>query len=184
MGAPLSLSGGARVEGGGGGAAPPSYSPDVSNLEDFYNTLINIYGQDYTKREAFSSLMNNKKSYNNLKDFIEDILKLLTLSQKDIEDHAKIFFHACEDVIPPRVQEKLIDYVDTFESFNEGKHPLLPNIIDILYKYKVEINAYLGNTHKSKAHTLNMLQNTEDCSTNQERFCIICQKSGHENKNC
>ena len=159
-------------------------SYNVSSLEDFYNTLINIYGQDYTKREAFSSLMNNKKSYNNLKDFIEDILKLLTLSQKDIEDHAKIFFHACEDVIPPRVQEKLIDYVDTFESFNEGKHPLLPNIIDILYKYKVEINAYLGNTHKSKAHTLNMLQNTEDCSTNQERFCIICQKSGHENKNC
>ena len=29
MDAPLSLSGGARVEGGGGGAAPPSNAPDV-----------------------------------------------------------------------------------------------------------------------------------------------------------
>ena len=159
-------------------------SYNVSSLEDFYNTLINIYDRDYTKREAFSALMNNKKSYNNLKDFTEDILKLLSLSQKDIEEQANIFVHACENVIPTRIFEKLIDYVDTFESLNEGKHPLLPNIIDVLYKYKLEINAYLGKTHKSKANTFNMLQTTEDSNINQERFCTICEKPGHEYNNC
>ena len=159
-------------------------SYNVSSLEDFYNTLINIYDRDYTKREAFSALMNNKKSYNNLKDFTEEILKLLTLSQKDIEEQAKIFVHACENVIPTRIFEKVVDYVDTFESLNEGKHPLLPNIIDILYKHNKEIDAYLGKTHKSKANTFNMLQTTDDGSINQERFCTICEKPGHENNNC
>jgi len=56
--------------------------------------------------------VNNKKSYNNLKNFTEEILKLLTLSQKDIEEQAKIFIHDCESVIPPIIQEKLNDYVD------------------------------------------------------------------------
>ena len=144
---------------------------------------MNIYDRDYTKREAFSALMNNKKSYNNLKDFTADILKLLSLSQKDIEEQAKIFIHACENVISPRVQEKLIDYVDTFESLIEGKHPLLSNIIDILYKYKLEIDAYLGKTHKSKTNSF-MLQTTEDGSINQERFCTISKKPDHENNNC
>ena len=49
-------------------------SYNVSNLEDFYNTLINIYDRDYSKREAFSALMNNKKSFNNLKDFTITII--------------------------------------------------------------------------------------------------------------
>ena len=159
-------------------------SYNISSLEDFYNTLINIYDRDYTKREAFSALMNNKKSYSNIKDFTEETLKLLTLSQKDIEEQAKIFVHACENVVPIRIFEKIVDYVDTFESLNEGKHPLLPNIIDILYKHKIEIDAYLGKTHKSKANTFNMLQTTEDGSVNQERFCTICEKPGHENNNC
>ena len=76
-------------------------------------------------------------------------------------------------MIPTRIFEKIVDYVDTFESLNEGKHPLLPNIIDILYKHKIEIDAYLGKPHKSKANTFNMLHTTEDSSINQERFCTI-----------
>ena len=158
-------------------------SYNVNNLEDFYNTLINMYDRDYTKREAFSALMNSKKSFITLKDFTEEVLKLLTLSQKDIEEQARIFIHACEQVIPPRIQEKLYDYVDSYESLNDGKHPLLPNIIDILYKYKVEIDAYLGKTGK-RGNNFNMLQTTEDVSANQERYCTICEKSGHENANC
>ena len=121
--------------------------------------------------------MNNKKSYNNLKNFTEEILKLLTLSQKDIEEQAKIFIHACENVIPPIIQEKLNDYVDSYESLNKGKHPLLPNIIDTLYKYKVEVDAYFGKTNKSKSN--NILQTTENGSVNQERYCTICEKPGH-----
>ena len=54
-------------------------SYNVSNLEDFYNTLINIYDRDYTKREAFSALMNIKKSYNNLKNFT---IKIIIIKSK------------------------------------------------------------------------------------------------------
>ena len=52
---------------------------NVPNLEDFYNSLMNIYDRDYTKREAFSALMNIKKSYNNLKNFT---IKIIIIKSK------------------------------------------------------------------------------------------------------
>jgi len=154
------------------------------SLPDLYKTLLNLYDQDYSKKEAFSAIMNCKKNFSSLHEFTEHILHLLSLSQKSLDEQSRLFVHSLEGVFPPRITEKINDFVETFETLNNGDHPLLPNIVDMVYKYKGEIDAFMSKGQKSKAMVFNVLQTEDDNGDKLERFCTICQRSGHDNAAC
>ena len=117
------------------------------SIESIYNTLLNLYDLSESKREAFSCLVNNKTKPLNLRSFIEETLRLLALSLKSPSQQAQLFIHSLESVLPPRIYEKITDFCDHNEAIT-GKLPSLPSIVDLLYKYCLEIDSYITKSNR------------------------------------
>ena len=91
----------------------------------------------------------------NLHDFTEEILRLLSLSRKNSDRQSQPFIDSVEYILPKRVLEKLLDFLDSYEIIHKGKYPELPTLVDFIYKYCQEIDA-----HISLQSTVYILQST------------------------
>ena len=157
------------------------------SIESIYNTLLNLYDLSESKREAFSCLVNNKTKPLNLRSFIEETLRLLALSLKSPDQQAQLFIHSLESVLPPRIYEKITDFCDHNEAIT-GQLPSLPSIVDLLYKYRLEIDSYITKSNKKPFISYNRIEYGEDIEQSipvrQNGGCSTCNKTNHTSENC
>ena len=157
------------------------------SIESIYNTLLNLYDLSESKREAFSCLVNNKTKPLNLRSFIEETLRLLALSLKSPDQQAQLFIHSLESVLPPRIYEKITDFCDHNEVIT-GQLPSLPSIVDLLYKYRLEIDSYIQKSNKKPFISYNRIEYGEDIEQSipvrQNGGCSTCNKPNHTSENC
>ena len=93
------------------------------NLAGLYSNLINLFDESEDKRTAFSQIVNGGKKFANLKGFTEEMLRLLSLSQKNNDAQSELFVHALENILPKRIFEKITDYSDNYTHMTGGKAP-------------------------------------------------------------
>ena len=164
-------------------------------LSGLYSNLINLFDESEGKREAFSLIVNGAKKFSNLRLFTEEMLRLLSLSQKKPEEQAELFLHSLETVLPPRIAEKVADYADTYSAMSGGKAPPLPKIVDFIYRWKGEIDAFMSKKNKpghgfNYAGTNGPLEENRTTETRtsdipkEERYCSTCNRKGHTNEFC
>ena len=118
------------------------------NLKGLFANLLNIYDSSETHHEAFSALVNQKCKFSSLHDFIEETLRLLSLSRKNGDQQSQLFVHSIEGFFPKRIWEKLTEFLDNYEILHEGRYPPLPVLINFVYKYRAEIDANLSKCYK------------------------------------
>ena len=75
-------------------------------------------------------LVNQKCKFSCLHEFMDETLRLLSLSRKNDDQQSQLFVHSVEHVVPKRVFEKLMDFIDSYEILKEGKYPPLPILVD------------------------------------------------------
>ena len=80
------------------------------NLKPLFTNLLNIYDSSETHYEAFSALVNQKCKFQNLHDFMEENLRLLSLSRKNPDQQSQLFIHSVEKILPKCIFEKLLDF--------------------------------------------------------------------------
>ena len=130
------------------------------NLKALFANLLNIYDSSETHHEAFSALVNQKSKFSNLHDFTEETLRLLSLSRKNSEQQSQLFVHSVENVVPKRVYEKLLEFLDSYELLHNGRYPELPILVDFVYKYRQEIDTFMSKNYKG--HKFNFAQTESD----------------------
>ena len=168
-----------------------SYKSDT--LSGLYSNLINLFDESEGKREAFSNIVNGSKKFTNLRSFTEEMLRLLSLSQKKIEHQSELFIHALETVLPARVYEKVSDYADNYSAMSGGGAPPLPKVVDFVYKWRTEIDLYMSARKNKAAHGFNYVGTGEkpeetELEKNEmpkeDRYCTLCKRKGHSDEYC
>ncbi len=160
------------------------------NLKGLFANLLNIYDSSESHHEAFSALVSQKNKFNNLHDFMEENLRLLSLSRKNSEQQSQLFIHSVEGILPKRIFEKLLDFLDSYEVINQGEYPPLPKLVDFIYKFRTEIDAHMAKTYKGSkynfAQTNESDNEIETGGRNQISMmtCAVCKKTNHSTDNC
>ena len=114
------------------------------NLKPLFTNLLNIYDSSETHYEAFSALVNQKCKFQNLHDFMEENLRLLSLSRKNPDQQSQLFIHSVEKILPKCIFEKLLDFLDSNEVIYQAKYQKIPMLVDFIYKFRQEIDAHMS----------------------------------------
>ena len=154
------------------------------NLKGLFANLLNLYDSSETRHEAFSAIVNQKNKFLNLHDFTEETLRLLSLSRKNSDQQSQLFIHSVENILPKRVYEKLIDFLDGFEALNKGKYPTLPMLVDFIYKYRQEIDAHMAKNYKQAKYNFATHESDDENETVEKANCAICNKDNHPTEKC
>ena len=153
------------------------------NLKGLFANLLNIYDSSETHHEALSALVNQKCKFSSLHEYIEETLRLLSLSRKNGDQQSQLFVHSIEGLVPKRIWEKLTEFLDNYEIIHEGRYPPLPVLIDFIYKYRAEIDANLSKCHK-KYNFNEMGFENDEAETEEKAKCAICKRNNHTTENC
>ena len=159
------------------------------NLKGLFTNLLNLYDCSETHHEAFSALVNQKNKFINFHDFMEENLRLLSLSRKNPDQQSQLFVHSVENILPKRIFEKLIDFLDKYEVIHQGKYPDLPLLVDFIYKFRQEINEHMEKTYKGSKY--NFVQTNESDDENEtekdsqvSKICNVCNNTNHSTEQC
>ena len=159
------------------------------NLKGLFTNLLNLYDCSETRHEAFSALVNQRNKFTNLHDFMEENLRLLSLSRKNSDQQSQLFVHSVEHILPKRILEKLLEFLDSYEMIHSGKFPELPVLVDFIYKFRQEIDGHMAKTYKSSKY--NFVQTNESGDEEEtkgdsqvSKICGFCNKPGHSTEQC
>ena len=160
------------------------------SLKALFTNLLNIYDSSENHHEAFSALVNQKCKFSCLHEFMEETLRLLSLSRKNDDQQSQLFVHSVEHVVPKRVFEKLMDFIDSYEILKEGKYPPLPVLVDYVYKHRTEIDAHMAKCFKGNKYNF-AVSNDYESEGEVERdnmvlpmACKTCNRNNHTTENC
>jgi len=160
------------------------------NLKGLFANLLNIYDSSESHHEAFSALVSQKNKFNNLHEFMEENLRLLSLSRKNSDQQSQLFVHSVQHILPKRVFEKLLEFLDSYEIIHKGKYPELPTLVDFIYKFKSEVDAHMETNYKGQKYNFAQTNESEDedeTSGNNSfssQKCSICNKNNHSKEKC
>jgi hypothetical protein len=160
------------------------------NLKGLFANLLNIYDSSESHHEAFSALVSQKNKFNNLHEFMEENLRLLSLSRKNSDQQSQLFVHSVQHILPKRVFEKLLEFLDSYEIIHKGKYPELPTLVDFIYKFKSEVDAHMAKNYKGPKYNFAQTNESEDedeTSGNNSfpsQKCSICNKNNHSTEKC
>ena len=159
------------------------------NLKGLFANLLNIYDSSENHHEAFSALVNQKNKFINFHDFMEENLRLLSLSRKNPDQQSQLFVHSVGHILPKRIFEKLIEFLDKYEIIYQGKYPDLPLLVDFIYKFRQEINEHMEKNYKGSKY--NFVQTNESDDENEtekdsqvSKICNVCNKTNHSTDKC
>ena len=160
------------------------------SLKGLIANLLNIYDCSESHHEAFSAIVNQKSKFSNLHDFTEETLRLLSLSRKNSDQQSQLFVHSVQHILPKRVFEKLLEFLDSYEIIHKGKYPELPTLVDFIYKFKSEVDAHMAKNYKGPKYNFAQTNESEDedeTSGNNSfpsQKCSICNKNNHSTEKC
>ena len=159
------------------------------SLKGLIANLLNIYDCSESHHEAFSAIVNQKSKFTNLHDFTEETLRLLSLSRKNSDHQSQLFVHSVQHILPKRVFEKLLEFLDSYEIIHKGKYPELPTLVDFIYKFKSEVDAHMAKNYKGPKYHFaqtNESENEDETNGNNSfpsQRCSICNKNNHSTEN-
>ena len=75
-------------------------SQKTEGLESLYVNLLNLYDRSETRMEAFANLVSNKGKYKCFCNYLEETLRLISLSGKSKQ---QVLLHSLDMVLPLRI---------------------------------------------------------------------------------
>ena len=154
-------------------------------LEDMYANLLNLYSVEEHHWDAFSSLMIDTKKYATLKEFIDNTMRRLSLVHQSAEMKSAMFYHALKTFLPPRLAERLAEYVDLYEKANQRQTPPIPMLIGKVFAWRASIDEHLAKgKNSSKFNMAEIVKEVEKTHVTKENGCTICGYSNHTANNC
>ena len=163
----------------------PSYHSD--SLEETYANLLSMFSLEKDKRQAFSSIASNKIAYKSLKEFTDDTMYTLSLVQEPDRYKSTLLIHALQSFLPPRLGEKINEYVDLFESANNMEPPPVGKLFDRIMVWRAEIDAFLsknkGDMEKKRYNVVHVDEPHVD-QVETQKPCTHCGRSNHSSNNC
>ena len=78
-------------------------SHKTEGLDSLYVNLLNLYDRSETRMEAFANLVSNKGKYNCFRTYLEETLRLISLSGKSKQQESQLLLHSLDMVLPLRI---------------------------------------------------------------------------------
>ena len=165
-----------------------------SNLSDVYNFLLNLYDDQENSPSAMRKLA-TVGSYQTLRLFIEDTVRLLNLVDIDNRSKAALFLHRLGLSISTSLQDKINEWGRDFNERYSTK-PSIPIIINYLKGFQESIDESMktmGHLKDKKTRTFMVTDNKTGTDhlaieyrnpPNQALQCSTCGKVGHTDDTC